>query len=536
MPPVTRAGAAARELVNASSERSRSAREIHLQADLLDAVNVAVFANDLEGRVTHWNRGAEEMYGWTRAEAHGRAIADLAVGPEDEALSRRISEAVRLTGRWEGEFDARRKDGSLFPAHLRYAVLCGSEGEPSGEVGVSVDISQRVETDRELRSALGYLHAVNDSMGEGMFTLDTEGRLVSLNRVGEQLLGWRQTELAGQVMHDRTHYRRRDGKPSPTGERPLNNLRRDGEVTHLENEIFIRKDGSELPVEVTTAPFETEAGVRGSVVVFSDITKRKADEVRLRRHMNHLSWVGPLRDALAEDRLVLFAQPIIDLATGETAQHELLIRMIAVDGGVIAPGEFLPAAEHCGLILDVDRWVVRQAFELAGGGHPVALNLSGHSLVEPGLIDVFRAELQRTSADASLVVVELTETAVVDDEEAAVLFIERVTALGCKLALDDFGTGYGGFTYLKRLPIDYLKIDLEFVLDLTTNEASQHVVEAVVSLARGFGQKTIAEGAEDEKTLRMLSDIGVDYAQGFVLGRPLPVTDVLDAATRGAAS
>jgi PAS domain S-box-containing protein len=458
-------------------------------------------------------------------------MTDLKVGPEDEATAQGITEAVRETGRWEGEFESRRKDGSRFPAHARHAFFTDSEGEWSGVVSVSVDISDRVDIERQLRSARDYSHAVNDSMGEGLFTLDTEGRLIYLNRAGEQLLGWRQEELVGQVMHDRTHYQRPDGTPFPIKECPLNDVRRDGEVVRLDNEIFIRKDGSEIPVQITSAPFETEDGVRGSVVVFSDVTKRKADERRLKSQMEDLSWGGRIRDALAEDRFVLFAQPIVDIA-GQTVLHELLIRMIDNGGSVIAPGQFLPAAEQFGLILDIDRWVVGQAFELAGRGHRVALNLSAHSLTAPGLLDQFHAELQRTSADPSLVVVELTETALIGDEQAAALFIERVSALGCKLALDDFGTGYGGFTYLKQLPFDYLKIDLEFVRDLTTNKASEHVVRAIVSLALGFGQKTVAEGVENDETLRMLRALGVDYAQGYVIARPVPVTDVLATATR----
>ncbi|MEA2472232.1 MAG: hypothetical protein QOE06_147 [Thermoleophilaceae bacterium] len=515
-------------MVDDISEQNR--REIHRQADLLDAVHVAVVATDLNGIVTHWNSGAEEIYGWTCAETEGRAVTELLVGSDDEVFAKAIADVLRDTGVWEGEFEARRKDGSRFPAHVRNSRLTDGEGRPAGVVGVSFDVSERVEADRELRSAHDYRNVVDDSMGEGLFTLDTEGRLIHLNRAAERLLGWRQEDLAGHVMHDSAHYRRQGGRPFAVGDRPLNNLRRDGEVVHLENEIFIRRDGSELPVEISLAPFEIEAGVRGSVVVFNDITQRKADDLRVRKQMDAMSWIGPIRDALAQDRLVLFAQPIVDLATGYTLQHELLIRLVDATGRVVPPDDFLPAAESSGLIVDIDRWVVRQAFELAGMGNPVALNLSAHSLAEPGLLDEFRSELERTSADPSLVVVELTETAVVDDEQAAVLFIERVTALGCKLALDDFGTGYGGFTYLKRLPIDYLKIDLEFVLDLATNSASRHVVEAVVSLARGFSQKTIAEGAEDETTLQMLRDYGVDFAQGYVLGRPTPVTNVLGSA------
>jgi len=288
------------------------------------------------------------------------------------------------------------------------------------------------------------------------------------------------------------------------------------------------KDGSELPVEIASVPFETEDGVRGSVVVFSDITERLAGEQRMRDEMEALAWVGRVRDALDEERFVLYAQPIVDVQSGCAVQHELLLRMIDTDGSIIAPGEFLPAAEEYGLIVEIDRWVMRQAIGLAAQGHAVELNLSARSISAPDLIDDFKTELERTGADPSLLVVELTETALLEDEKGAALFMERIGALGCQLALDDFGTGYGGFRYLKSLPVDLLKIDIDFVRDLPTNEASQHVVKAVVNLARDFDQRTVAEGVEDEATMHLLRDFGVDYAQGYAIARPMPVHEVLD--------
>ena len=140
------------------------------------------------------------------------------------------------------------------------------------------------------------------------------------------------------------------------------------------------------------------------------------------------------------------------------------------DGAAIAPNRFLPAAEEYGVIVDVDRWVISRAVEA---------------------------------------------------------FIQSIESFGCKLALDDFGTGYGGFVYVKRLPVDYLKIDIEFVRDLVVNQASQEVVRAIVGLARGFGQQTVAEGAEDDRSLKLLRELGVDYAQGYGIARPAPVEEVL---------
>jgi PAS domain S-box-containing protein len=489
------------------TERRRSERQIHLQGHLLDAVDAAVMAIDLDGAITYWSSGAERTYGWTGEEALGRGPADLGFAAQDEQAAASLVETVYEVGQWEGELEVGRKDGSRFPSYVRMALFHDLDGEPAGVVTMSVDISERLEGERQLRAARDYLRAITESMGEGLFTLDVEGRLMYLNRAGERLLGWRREELAGEVMHDKVA-----GEP---------------------DDVFIRKDGSELPVEVTSAPFETEDGVRGSVVVFSDITERRAEERRMRREIEEVSWIGQVRDALAEDRFVLYAQPIVDVRSGRTVQHELLLRMVDPEGNIVLPGEFLPSAERYGMITDIDRWVARQAIALAAAGHPVELNLSARSISEPGLVGDFARELERTGADPALIVVELTETALVEDEQAAALFIERMGALGCQLALDDFGTGYGGFRYLKRLPVDYLKIDRDFVRDLPTNDASQHVVKAVVSLAHGFGQQTVAEGVEDMETLRLLADYGVDLAQGYAIARPMPASQVLGAPGGG---
>jgi EAL domain-containing protein (putative c-di-GMP-specific phosphodiesterase class I) len=368
---------------------------------------------------------------------------------------------------------------------------------------VGVDMSRQVEVESELRAARDYLRAVTDSMAEGVVTLDPDSRVITINRVGEQLLGWPQEDLDGSLTW---------GSIATA----------DGAFTH--------RDGSRLPVDATSTPLETADGVRGTVVVFSDARARQAAEERLHRESQSWAWVQRIRDALAEDRFVLHAQPIIDIETSVTIGNELLIRMQGPDGTLIAPGEFLPAAEEHGLIVEIDRWVAARALELAACGHPVEMNLSAHSISSPGLVGHFRRELRRTGADPSLVVLELTETALMADEGAAERFIERISDLGFMLALDDFGTGYGGFSYLKRMKVDFLKIDREFVGDLATNPASRHVVRAVADLAQGFGQQTVAEGVEDDTTLEMLRELGVDFAQGFGIARPRPVEDVLGAA------
>ena len=259
------------------------------------------------------------------------------------------------------------------------------------------------------------------------------------------------------------------------------------------------------------------------MVVFEDISERKAHEENLEREAEKLSWIGRIRDALAEDRFVLYAQPIVDVRSGDVVQSELLLRMRERNGDIVAPGAFLQVAEDYGLVGDIDRWVIGRAAEIAATGEPVEVNVSARSVGDRAILDHIERCVEDSGADPKVLVFEITETALIKDAAAALAFAERLRELGCKLALDDFGTGYSGFTYLKQLPLDFLKIDIEFVRDLATNPASSHVVQAVVALARGFDLRTVAEGVEDAETLELLRELGVDLAQGYHIARPAPV-------------
>jgi EAL domain-containing protein (putative c-di-GMP-specific phosphodiesterase class I) len=267
----------------------------------------------------------------------------------------------------------------------------------------------------------------------------------------------------------------------------------------------------------------TDDGIGGCAVVFEDITDRKQRQQSMERDVETLSWIGRIQDALAEDRFELFGQPIVDLRSGEIVQRELLLRLREPDGEIIAPARYLPIAEQYGLIADIDSWVIGRATEIAAEVGPVQLNLSARSIGDPAIVERIEQCLDATGADPASLVLEITETALIANEAAATAFVDRVHAIGCKLALDDFGTGYGGFTYLKHLPVDLLKIDVDFVRDLATNAASRHVVEAVVTLARAFGLQTVAEGVEDAAALRVAGELGVDFAQGYYIARPGPL-------------
>ena len=248
----------------------------------------------------------------------------------------------------------------------------------------------------------------------------------------------------------------------------------------------------------------------------------------LARAQARFRWLERIHTALERDLFTLHGQPIVDVTSGRVTQVELLLRM-REGATLIPPGRFLYIAERHGLGPAIDRWVIQDAIRYAATlDAPIApkieVNLSAASLADPELPDVIAELLTDNGVAPDRLVFEVTETAAIANIDTARAFVEHLSELGCAFALDDFGAGFGSFYYLKYLPFDYLKIDGEFVRQLTSNRTDQLIVTSIVAAARGLGKKTVAEYVGDPDTLTLLRTLGVDYAQGYHLGRPVPLT------------
>jgi diguanylate cyclase (GGDEF)-like protein/PAS domain S-box-containing protein len=499
----------------------RSKHEESVQSMLLDQIDASVIVTDMTGSVVSWNHGAETLYRWSNEEAVGQNARDLIV-PADAAQAERLMMELSRDGRWDGELTVCDKNGRLFTTYVRNRLVLDDEGMPSAVVGVAVDISARVAAETELRDSRNYAQAVTECMGEGLFTLDREGRITYINRVAEGLLGRRRGELLGCAVGAMVYAPGPDGETLPFEHCAIAGAVRGEETVRVEDDAFAIAGGGELPVAYTATPFSTAEGPQGCVVIFQDISERKRREEESRRNASTLAVIERVERALVNESFELHAQPILDLETGATVQHELLIRMVEPDGRVVAPGEFLPVCEQYAMIGEIDWWVIKQAARLAGEGCPVQANISARSVGDPDVLEHIERCIEQHDVAPGTLVFEITETAIVEDEAASRTFAERLRRIGCKIALDDFGTGYASLTYLKQIPVDFLKLDIEFVRDLSTNEASRHVVQALVALARDFHLQTVGEGVEDAATLELLDELGVDFAQGYHIARPAP--------------
>ena len=239
-----------------------------------------------------------------------------------------------------------------------------------------------------------------------------------------------------------------------------------------------------------------------------------------------MNWASQVREMLEHDKFQLVYQPIVDTDSGAINDYEVLVRMICDDGQIILPGGFMPAAERFGLIHSVDRWIVsraiRQLASLHDDGHRVSfsINLSGKAFEDATLLPLIQELLDSTGLDPTWVTFEITETAAIDNLAAAEEFITALKDIGCQFALDDFGSGFSSFAYLKHLPVDKLKIDGSFVKGMAHSSVDQAMVESMNQVAHALGKRTVAECVENEETLVLLKEMGVDLAQGNYLGRP----------------
>jgi diguanylate cyclase (GGDEF)-like protein len=242
-----------------------------------------------------------------------------------------------------------------------------------------------------------------------------------------------------------------------------------------------------------------------------------------------------IRDALTQNRLRLATQPIRDLASGGIERYELLLRMTGEDGELLPAASFIEAAERSGMVQELDRWVVAQALRMIAErervGAPVSLhmNISGASMTDLSVLEYIERRLDEGEADPARCTFEITQTARIEDYDAAAGFADRLSEFGCEVAIDDYGAGFGSFAYLKKVPFDVIKIDGAFVREMPRNDADQLTVKAIVEIARGLGKRTIAEFVEDEATAQLLREYGVDMAQGFHLGRPVDADEALAA-------
>jgi diguanylate cyclase (GGDEF)-like protein/PAS domain S-box-containing protein len=289
------------------------------------------------------------------------------------------------------------------------------------------------------------------------------------------------------------------------------------------------QDNTEAMNNVDMACYAAKNNGRNQVKVHIE------DHARLQKRRGEIQWNSEISHALDNDRLLLYAQPIVALSEDASCVgYEVLLRLQMTDGTIVPPGAFLPAAERYHSATRIDRWVFNHTLhwmnqhqdELAHISS-ISINLSGQSLNDEAMIDYIIHEFEHGDIPAGKIKFEITETAAIANLHDATLFIKTLREFGCRFALDDFGSGLSSFAYLKNLKVDTLKIDGMFVKDMLTDTLDYEMVKSINEIGHVMGLETVAEFVESEEILDKLKEIGVDYAQGYSLGKPVSIDEIL---------
>ena len=544
---------------------------------LLESAPDAMIIVNWHGHITLVNGEVERMFGYDRDEIVGQNMTDLILDEFRNAhrqLQKSFAqEGIESTSRARREMIGLHKDGAHIPIEMSLSSMLTDRG-PLLFVAIR-DITERKQFEDKLQ------HLADHDELTGMFnrrrfehelTLElarasrysTGGAVLAIDidhfkhvndtlghAVGDDLI-LRLGSLFRERLRSTDIIARLGGDefavilPRVSEDEAV--LAAEGLLTVLHDECrleMVTGPPRRVTASIGVAPFgptpNTEEGVRAQAnIAMYDAKEAGRDRVRLygtdqdrqRSVLAGLTWEDRIRDALEEGGFVLHAQPIIALGKDPAcARYELLIRMLDDEGRPIPPIAFLPVAERSDLILKIDRWVLAEAVRIlaaekrAGRQVYLAVNLSAKSVTDPELAGVLADELKASGIDGSGLCIEVTETAAIVNVDRAQAFAKFVGGLGCEFALDDFGSGFASFYYLKHMDFDYIKIDGEFIRDLSSSRINQLVVQSLVDIARGLGRRTIAEFVEDAETLALLAEYGIDFAQGYHVGRPQPLSE-----------
>jgi diguanylate cyclase (GGDEF)-like protein len=300
-----------------------------------------------------------------------------------------------------------------------------------------------------------------------------------------------------------------------------------------------------VPITITTANL-TELLSAADVACYmaknkgrNRIQLHRSEDEELSKHHGEMFWVTRINQALEDEQFCLYAQEIMPLVGSENVHYEFLIRLIDEEGKLIPPDSFLPAAERYNLITKIDRWVIETSFRLLENEpsflHNIgffSLNLSGQSLAEIDFQDFVIHKLTTCKLPLEKICFEITETAAISNLSMAIKFITTLKGYGCRFALDDFGCGLSSFSYLKNLPVDFLKIDGVFVKDIVDNPIDYAMVKSINEIGQVMGMQTIAEFVENDEIKERLKDIGVDYVQGSGIRKPQPLNELIGRSNK----
>ena len=563
-----------REVTDREQALNQSVFELKREKDfvqgLLETAQVIIVTQDYLGHITMINHYGEQVSGFSRTELVGESMVGR-LFPPDMGEELRLAFAELVQGRREHikqETLLVCRDGPARTVAWLHSRVAGSVGGKGRVLSVGLDVTEARRQEKHIKYQADH---------------DTLTGLYNRRRFQEELdrvfVSQKRQQRGGALLFlDVDEFKSiNDARGHQAGDTVLRAIADELDTGSIEGTIIARLGGDEFAVLLPGADSEAaeayarETGQRLSALLMPGDTSGDSlsasigialfpihgtstydllvnagvavdqakklgrgqyhvfspDEQARERLRQRAQWVARIERALSNDHLVLVFQPIMHIQSGNISHYEVLVRMRMPDGELHPPGAFIPLAEETGLIRPLDNLVVKKAIaklaEVVKSGRDVrfAVNLSGRTMEDPDLLSNLEAHLRRYQLDPQRLIFEVTETAAVADMRMARKLVDDVRSLGCKFALDDFGVGFSSFSYLKHLPADYVKIDGSFIQSLADSGDDQVITKALAEVVSGFGKRTVAEFVQDQTTIDLLRDYGVDYAQGYFIGKPL---------------
>ena len=542
------------------------AREQRLRS-ILDNTAEAIVTFDENYYIETWNTAATNLFGWSEQEVIGQDFMQYITLHTSKNRIAKTNHFLQQFVGVETEVIGHHKNGTEYPVSLKlsrmaiddkvkYTALIANISERKAlmenlrrlaEHDSLTGLFNRAYFHAELERTVELIHADN-SLSLAMLYIDLDNFKYVNDTLGHAA-GDKLLIEVSKLLNDRT--RRSDLVARLGGDEfvILINDAKNGMVQSIAESFRYTLSDYAFHYEGKTVDIGCSIGVAiidstckspGEVLSQADLACHLAkragrnrvhifteqDDGNVRTMSIDMGWSRRIKHAIEHDKYVLALQPIVECATGIVEEFEILVRMLDEDGSIIMPNGFLPTAERFGLSSDIDAWVIHNALiylaRLREQGADVrfAINLSGQSITSKNIMHLIPQLLRETSLDPSALTFEVTETIAIADMHEAVRLLTQLQDLGCVTSLDDFGSGMSSFAYLRELPVNIVKIDGRFVKNIANSTVDQAMVKAMNDIAHALGKKTVAEYVEDEESFTLLSRFGVDYCQGYYLGRP----------------
>lgn len=541
---------------------------------IIDHIREGVMITDHKGIIEYVNPAFQVVTGYTESEAIGKTPNMLQSGIHDERFYTLMWSEVKKRGKWSGEIWNRRKNGDLYAEWLTILAVSGDDGQIEQYIGVFTDISDQKTAEEELKklahhdslTGVANRYAYHNRLASiietstrfdqklAVFFLDLD-RFKQVNdtfghSAGDQLLVELSTRLK-RLLGNKDFIARLGGDEFSIA---LTNIRHareafglaeaiihsfsvpfqlEGQDIYMSTSIgisFFPEDGLDVDTLINKADkamYYSKEKSRNRFSVYHEDMDRETKEV--------LTIEMELRKAIERQELSLHYQPKVDVKRNKAAGAEALLRWNNQHFGEVPPSVFIPIAEETGLIIPIGEWVLHQVCrdlttldQYGFADFSIAVNVSAVQFSQDRFVESFRSILFEENMSARRIELELTESTVMPDAQMAVQRLTQLKTSGFKLSIDDFGTGYSSFSYLKRFPLDYLKIDRSFIKMMDQYDEDSSIVEAIITMAHRLRLKVVAEGVENKRQLELLKKESCEIVQGYYYSKPVPLSAFID--------